>query len=378
MDVITHFDEIFLKGKNQLMFIRCLADNLDELFPKAAIQRVEGGFVILNLEDDDLERLSKIPGIAKLAPCQVIGNSMDEIKKCLSGMEFDKSVREFRITASRSYKKYPINSDNINRELGGLLIDKYGWKVNLTRPELNIYIDISKDKAVVYINPQEGASGLPIGSAGKVMCLVSGGIDSPVAAYQMMRRGAEVVFVHFQNQTQVTDEVSLKIIDLTKTLAQYQSSIKLFIAPFAECQRQVVMKIPADYRMIITRRLMFRIAEKLSKKENCQALITGDSLGQVASQTLENLTAIYDSVDMLKLAPLIGMNKSEIMKLARKLGTLDISNRPYEDCCSLFVAKHPQTKSKLQDVLELEKQLDLSTLDNLEIISYNISMIKQD
>lgn len=354
-----------------MMFIRRLANNLGELFPEAAIHRTEGGFVIANLADENLERLSKIPGIAKLAPCQIVKNSMEEIKKCLEKMEFPKSIRQFRITASRSYKQYPINSDDINRELGGVVIDKYGpdatvgtgWKVNLKNPELNICVDVSKTNAVIYFNPQEGAGGLPTGSSGKVMCLLSGGIDSPVAAYQMMKRGAEIVLIHFQNQTRVTDEVSLKITDLAKTLAQYQPSIKLFIAPFAEDQRQVVMKIPADYRMIITRRLMFRIAEKIAKKENCQALITGDSLGQVASQTLENLTAVYDATNILKFAPLIGMNKSEIMKLARKIGTLEISERPYEDCCSLFVAKHPQTKSKLKDVQELENKLDLSGLD---------------
>lgn len=389
IDVIAHFDEIFLKGKNQPIFIRRLANNLHELFPKTAVQRTEGGFIISNFKKEELGRLAKVPGIAKFAVCKVINNSMEDLKKAVETMKVEKAVKKFRVTASRAYKQYPLTSAEINRELGSLLVEKHGWKVDLKNPDFNLYVDIGKNKAVIYSNPQDGAGGLATGSSGKVLCLLSGGIDSPVAAYQMMKRGAEVMLVHFQNQTQVTAEVSEKIIDLANVLSGYQPVVKLFIVPFADYQKQIVMKIPADYRMIASRRLMFQMAEKIAAKEKCQALVTGDSLGQVASQTLENLSAIYEAVGMLKIAPLIGMNKVEIMRLARKIGTLDISNRPYEDCCSLFVAKHPQTKAKIKDVLAMEKALDLPALtlptqgrdpdfyvgvDKSKTISYNISM----
>jgi thiamine biosynthesis protein ThiI len=209
--------------------------------------------------------------------------------------------------------------------------------------------------------------------SGKVLCLLSGGIDSPVAAYQMMRRGAEIELIHFQNQTQVTQEVSQKIFDLATVLAQYQGDIRLHIVPFAKWQREIVINSPSDYRMLITRRLMLKIAANFSKKTKNLALVTGDSLGQVASQTLENIAAVYEVSDMLKLSPLIGANKSEIIRLARQIGTLEISNRPYEDCCSLFVSKHPQTRARLKKILALENNLNLSDLDKTEINSFYIN-----
>jgi thiamine biosynthesis protein ThiI len=238
-----------------------------------------------------------------------------------------------------------------------------------------LHVAIGRTKAIIYGAMSEGIGGLPVGTAGRVLCLLSGGIDSPVAAYRMMVRGAEIELVHFQNQTQVTEEVSEKIIDLAKVLARYQAKIKLNIVPFADLQKQIIMKIPADCRMILSRRLMYRLAERMAKEDKCLALVSGDSLGQVASQTLENLTAVYEATPMLKLSPLISTNKSEIVKLARQIGTLDISERPYEDCCSLFVAKHPKTKAALSEVVKLEKTLDLSSIDKILPISYYISIL---
>ena len=248
-----------------------------------------------------------------------------------------------------------------------------GWKVSLNNPDLNIHIAIGKNEACVYGNTADGAGGLPTGSSGKVLVLLSGGIDSPVAAYKMMCRGAEVGLIHFQNQTKVTDEVSEKIFDLAKTLSNYQPKIKLFIVPFADLQRQVIMKAPAKYRMLVTRRIFNKIAANIARQNGYLALATGDSLGQVASQTLENMAVVYAAEDLLKLTPLIGANKKDIISIARRIGTMDISSRPYEDCCSLFVAKHPATKARLADVLACENAMDLSTLDKIPVNSYYIS-----
>ena len=374
MQIIAHFDEIFLKGNNQNFFIKQLITNLQNLFVGVKVKRIESGIWIENFNDADLERLALIPGIANFAPAVKVDSNLTDIAKAVTNTEWGSDVKTFRIKCERTDKKFPLGSIEIEKEIGSLVNIEFGYKVQLKNPELSIHINIGQEGTIIFGNKIEGIGGLPIGTAGKIMCLLSGGIDSPVAAYKIMVRGAEIEFIHFQNQTQVTEEVSQKIMDLTKVLAQYHGPIKLHIVPFAFWQKQIVMNIPADYRMLITRRLMFKIATNLAKKQDCGALVTGDSLGQVASQTLENLNAVYEASPMLKLAPLIAENKSTIIRLARRLGTLEISDRPYEDCCSLFVAKHPQTKAQLDSVLKLEQNLDLTTLDDTEIISYHIEM----
>jgi thiamine biosynthesis protein ThiI len=374
MNVIAHLDEIFLKGNNQAMFVRHIIGNLEALFSGVRVSRSESTSLwIENLRDEDLERLTKVPGLSKLAPAILCCCGVDEIKTSIDKTNLS-GFKKFRISATRSNKEYPLSSIEIERQLGAYVNETKKIAVDLSDYDLKIHIDIGRDSARVYTNMRDGAGGLPTGSLGKVLCLLSGGIDSPVAAYEMMKRGAEIELIHFQNQTQVTEEVSQKIFDLTKGLAGYQPKIKLNIVPFAEIQRQIIMKVPADHRMIVTRRLMMKISENYADANGILALATGDSLGQVASQTLENLNCVYAATDILKLTPLIGRNKLEIMQLARKIGTLSISERPYEDCCSLFVAKHPQTRAKLEDVEKMEKTMDLSALDKTGIISYYISI----
>ncbi len=377
MEIIAHLDEIFLKGNNQRVFIRRLSDNLQKLFKGAAVRRAEsGGLLVSGMGEGDLSRLVNVPGIANFAPVILCKNGIEDIKDSIDKLSFPSSIKTFRISAVRSDKSYPKSSKQIEIELGDLVRKIRGWGVNLSEPDADIRVEVGRGEARVYNNVIAGAGGLPTGSSGKVLCLISGGIDSPVAAYQMMKRGAEVLLAHFQNETKVTEEVSQKIIDLARVLAGYQPGVKLFIVPFAGLQKQVVMKVPAKHRMLITRRLMFKISERLARQENCLALATGDCLGQVASQTLENLDAVYEATDMLKLAPLMGSNKSEIVKTARHIGTLEISERPYEDCCSLFVARHPETRARLKDILEIEKAAGLSTtpFDRKKVISYHISI----
>lgn len=374
MNIIAHFDEIFLKGDNQKFFIECLKKNIRNLFTDTKVTRIESGIWIENLKESEIARLALVPGVANFAIAFTSELDIEKISEVVTNHNWGNNITTFRIKAERSDKRYPLNSLQIEKQLGAEVNKKFGYKVKLKNPDLVINIDIASERAIIYGNQIAGAGGLPVGTAGKVMCLLSGGIDSPVAAYKMMCRGAEVELVHFQNQTQVTEEVSQKIMDLAQVLSRYHGKINLHIVPFAQWQKQIVINVPADFRMLTTRRIMFKIAQNIAKKQNCQVLVTGDSLGQVASQTLENLTAVYQSVEMLKLCPLIGSNKTEIVSLARKLETLEISNRPYEDCCSLFVAKHPQTKAKLEDVLTLEKRLDLSAIDKTDFITYHIGM----
>jgi len=373
MNLVAHFDEIFLKGNNQKDFIDCLKKNLCDLFVGVKVKRIESGLWIENFQQSEIARLALVPGVANFAIAITSELDIEKISETIIQYQWGENISSFRIKAERSDKRYPLDSMQIEKHLGAAVNKKFGYKVKLENPELIIHINIGSEQAIIFGNQYFGVGGLPIGSSGKIMCLLSGGIDSPVAAYKMMVRGAEVELVHFQNQTQVTQEVSQKIMDLAAVLACYHGKINLHIVPFAQWQKDIVINIPSDYRMLLTRRIMFKIADHIAAKQKCLALVTGDSLGQVASQTLENLTAVYQAVHTLKLSPLIGENKLTITDLARRLGTLEISNRPYEDCCSLFVAKHPQTKARLNDVLNLEKGLDLSNIDKTEYITYQIN-----
>jgi tRNA uracil 4-sulfurtransferase len=374
MNVIVHFDEIFLKGKNQGMFVKKLAENIRRLFKGVTVRRIEGGLILDKFASVDLERLGLVPGIARYAEAVVCPRAYAKIEQTALALKPPDNVISFRIMAARSDKSYELNSEELCKRLGAEVVKATGLKVDLKNPDFVLHVDTTRTQAVIYGNLSYGTGGLPTGTSGKVLCLLSGGIDSPVAAYEMMKRGALVTLVHYQNQTQVTDEVSEKIIDLARILARYQPDVKLIIVPFAGYQKQIIMKIPADSRMILSRRLMFKLSEILAKQERILALVTGDSLGQVASQTLENLHAVYSSTRLLKLSPLIGMNKTDIVKIARKLGTMDVSTRPYEDCCSLFVAKHPKTKASLSAIEKLEQSIDFTGLDKIAPISYHISM----
>lgn len=372
MDVIIHFDEIFLKGKNQKLFINKLAENIRRLFSGVNVNRIEGGFIVKNISTDKIKQLSLIPGVATLAEVVKCSSALSAIKKNLENIVIPNEVKTFRITASRSDKSYPLNSDEINRQLGAVICKKYNLKVGLKKPDFIIRVDISSSGAYIYHQMIKGIGGLPVGTAGRILCLISGGFDSPVAAYEIMKRGGEVGLIHFQNETMVKDDVREKILDLAKILNQYQPKIDLYIIPFGDIQKELIMKIPSDFRMIISRRIMYKIAEKIALKNKYYALASGDSLGQVASQTLENISVVYQSAQLLKLSPLITRNKSEIMDIATTIGTYEISKRPYHDCCSFISSKHPKTKSHISEILRLESYLNQDLLDKIKPISYHI------
>lgn len=369
--IIVHYDEINLKGDNQGYFIRLLIENIKKTI--AGDGRVKKGAkkIIIEILNKDtevevyLEKLRLVPGIANLSPAIVCESNIEQI--CDSALSVARvcQPKTFKIETTRADKSFALNSMQISSEVGGYVLDAFGEnkiKVDVHRPELAIRIELEKDKTLVLGKKYEGVGGLPVGTAGKMLCLLSGGIDSPVAAFLMMKRGASVDFIHFHNQTINKKGVEEKIKDLVRRLSSVQGKGTLFIVPFAELQKEVIAKIPSDVRMIVYRRLMFRIAEQIAKKRKARALITGDSLSQVASQTIDNLEVIYSATSMLKFSPLIGFNKKEIIEIARKIGTYDISIRPYGDCCSLMIAMHPETKAKIDDILNAEMKLEVEKL----------------
>ncbi|MDX8392892.1 MAG: tRNA uracil 4-sulfurtransferase ThiI, partial [Mariprofundaceae bacterium] len=266
----------------------------------------------------------------------------------------------FRVTVKRSNKQFPLKSPEIAYEIGGHLKNKLHLEVNLNQAKIDVRIEIARDAAYIYTRKLAGIGGLPVGSSGKGVVLFSGGIDSPVAAFTMMKRGMSAILVHCYNSTINRDFAKIK--HLAQQLSRYQGHVKLFLVDLEEFQRHAIAQVPAEYRMIIYKRQMIREAAKVAHDMHAQALVTGDSLGQVASQTLANIHAIYDASSLPLLSPLIGSDKEEIIALARRIGTFDISIEEYCDICSFLIAKHPETHARRSRVAQLESLLPINTL----------------
>jgi len=359
--VIVHYSEIGTKGQNRGYFEKKLVDNIKYTLKGLGLKSTkrERGRIILELdknynEKKITERLKYIPGIANFSFSVQSPLELSKIKKSLDKLLHKK--RTFKIHTTRSNKNFSYNSMKLNELLGEYVLKKTKMKVKLNNPQSTYYVEIT-DSAFLYTKKTEGVGGLPVGTAGKVVCLLSGGIDSPAAAYKMMTRGCEIIFIHFHNYTSRIEE---KIEKIVTVLNNYQLRSKVYMIPFLPIQEDIIENVPPSYRMIIYRRVMMNIAEKIMVKENAKAIVTGDSLSQVASQTLENLSVIHSATAYPVLAPLLGESKNSIIRLAKEIGTYDLSIVPYRDCCAYMIAKHPQIKSKLNDVEELEKSLDES------------------
>jgi tRNA uracil 4-sulfurtransferase len=367
---IVHYHEISLKRGNRPLFLRYLQQNLlratSDLGPIRLVQLP--GRIMLDLADHPHpnavgDRLARVFGVANVAVAERTGVSLDAMKRAVESALAGQTFGSFRITARRAFKTFPLTSVEINRALGAHVLALHpGSRVDLQRPDLNVHVEVLPSEAFVYRDRPSGAGGLPVGSSGTVAALLSGGIDSPVAAWRMMRRGCRVLFVHFHSVPYLPDLSRPKARELVDRLTQWQYFSRLLLVPFGEIQRAVVLSVPAHARVIVYRRLMARIAERLANHHGAAALVTGDSLGQVASQTLHNLARSDESVELPILRPLIGMDKLEITAQARQLGTFETSIEPDADCCTLFVPKHPGTRVTREEVAAVEQKLDLSAL----------------
>jgi thiamine biosynthesis protein ThiI len=362
---VVHYAEIGLKRGNRDFFEMALVKNIRRRITEK-VRRTHGRLLISLSPESDIELIAsalfKTFGIAnfafalrtKLDITEMIGASLELARVSDAG--------SFRIATRRSNKKFPLTSTDVNQKAGAAVVSELGKRVNLSEPELTINIEITSSAAYVYADLRRGPGGLPVGVSGNVLALVSGGIDSPVAAIQAMKRGCKCVIVHFHNYTFYKDFVRNKIIGLAKKLTDFNYSTRLIIVPFVDVQREIVQKVSADYRMIAYRRAMFRICEKIADREDAKAFVTGDSIGQVASQTLENLGAIHQVANRPVVAPLIAYDKSEILNLAREFGTYEISTLPYNDCCSAFVARHPATHAKQEVIEDMEEEIEFGPL----------------
>lgn len=367
--VVVHYQELALKGRNRPWFIgslvraiRTVLADLDVAGVGALMGRIEIRLGDGAPWDEVRERLSGLPGIANFARATHVPADPQAIGDAIVAQLGDRPAQPFRIAARRADKRFPLPSPEIERIVGRRVKEATGWPVNLSAPGLVIRVEVVSEGAFFYVDRHHGPGGLPIGTSGKVACLLSGGIDSPVAAWRMIRRGCRASFVHFHSHPMLSHTSQDKARQLVARLTRHQLRSRLFLVPFAPVQQQVVTTVPPPLRVVIYRRLMIRIAERLARRAGAQALVTGDVIGQVASQTLENLAVVGRAATLPLLRPLLGFDKEEITREARQLGTYDISIVPDEDCCTLFTPRFPATRATAAGVEAAESRLDLAAL----------------
>ena len=370
--ILVRYTEIHLKGLNRPFFEKKLIANMKSSLKgiPCKIYHEQGRIYVHSVPDDSfdeaIDRLRRVFGIHSLSPAYVVDKDWDNVvNTCYELMEkeIERSGKtSFKVFARRSDKHYFMNSDAINREMGGLMLERFPClHVDIHNPEIKLCIEI-RDSAYVYCEEIPCANGMPIGSAGKATLLISGGIDSPVAGYMMAKRGLILSAVHFYSYPYTSERARDKVVELAGLLSKYAGPIRLFLVPFTDIQMKIYDECPEKETTVIMRRLMMKIAERIAVSEESRALITGEAFGQVASQTLESLCVTNDAVSMPVFRPLIGFDKDEIMELARKIGTYETSILPYEDCCTVFVPKHPVTKPDLETLRASEAAVDFSEL----------------
>lgn len=366
---LIKYGEIAIKGNNRYLFENALLSNIKKSIKKMGdfhIQKEQGRILIEPENDVDseevIEQLKKVFGIVGI--CVGIKNekiNMDSIKetalfymKAICGKEH----YTFKVETRRSDKSFPLNSMEISRDIGAFLLEQMGEQlsVDVHTPQIRLNIEL-RNSIYVYSKVIPGPGGMPLGTNGKAMLLLSGGIDSPVAGWMIAKRGVEISGIYFESPPYTSERAKQKVVDLATKLAQYTGKFKLFSVPFTEIQMEIYQKCPHQQLTIIMRRMMMKISERIANKENAQGLITGESIGQVASQTIQSLGVTNAAVELPVFRPLIGFDKEEIVRISKKIDTYETSILPYEDCCTIFVPKHPETKPKLHYIIKSEESL---------------------
>jgi len=379
---IIHYGELALKGENRRFFEKKLVKNIEsklKVLGDIKVQKKYGKFILdfgrfgevsegfLGDEDLFFEKidavLSSTPGISYFAKAEKVGLDMEVIQDGICKM-IPENISTFKIETKRTNKSFPLKSLEVNQKLGGFVLESFGWKVKLKNPELTIYVNIAEKEAYVYLQKIRGMWGLPLGSSWRVLLLLSGGIDSPVASYLMMKRWCEVVLFHAYVKSLDPEKVKEKVVALANRLAFFQWKISLYLLPYEEIQREIVQWVDEKYRMLLFKRSIVRLANRLAKLKKAKAVVLGDSLGQVASQTLENIQCVYGASDLPVLSPLIGQDKQEIVDLSKKIWTYEISILPYDDCCSLITGEHPWTKGRVEVLERLEEEIMIGVVED--------------
>jgi tRNA uracil 4-sulfurtransferase len=380
--ILIRYGELSTKGRNRNKFVDKLKKSINRVirnFPTATIEADrERMYIILGEEkvEDIVKGLKNIFGIQSFSPAVKVEKNVELMKELALSLvqKIFQPGMSFKVSAKRIDKSFELGTDQMNREFGAhLLINIPGMKVSVKQPDINLRIEVRNEAAYLYCENILGAGGYPVGSNGKAMLMLSGGIDSPVAGYLSLKRGVEIEGVHFYSPPFTSERAKQKVIDLTEKLATISGTIALHIVPFTEIQQMIQDQVPSNYTMTTTRRLMLRITDEIRRRQNGLAIITGESLGQVASQTLESMYTINQVTNTPILRPLVMMDKTEIIELAQQIDTYDISIRPYEDCCTIFVPSSPKTKPKLDKVEHFESFVDFEpfiqkAVDKIELL----------
>ncbi len=369
MTIIVHYSELALKGHNRSWFMRRLVRNLHVALAGLGVQRIRslmGRIEIVvgtaAVHEEIGRRLGRVFGIANFSVAHPLPLDVGAMAAAIiEGLPQD-DVSGFRVRVRRADKSFPLRSPELEAELGARIVAARGWAVDLRRPALSVGVEIVPGEAFYHLGKEKGPGGLPTGTSGRVVALLSGGIDSPVAAWRLMRRGCQVTFVHFHSVPFLSRASQDKARRLCQTLTGFQLRSALYLVPFGELQRQITVSVPGDLRVVIYRRFMLRIAERIARERRARALVTGEVVGQVASQTLDNMAVIDCATDLPVFRPLIGMDKEEIILQAQRIATFDISTLPDEDCCTLFTPRHPETHARRYLIDEVERALPIGEL----------------
>ena len=368
--VVVHYGELALKGRNRPWFIKTLVRFIQAALAGLSVIKVGAlvGRIVVSFEDEDdwpeiARRLARLPGIGNFSLARHVEPDLDAIASAVvAGLAGRPPVPSFRVMARRADKRFPIPSPHMERHIGRLVQERTGWPVDLSDPAFVIRVEVLTDDAFFSFGRELGTGGLPIGTGGTVMALLSGGIDSPVAAWRLIRRGCRTHFVHFHSYPILSHTSQDKARALVRILTRSQLRSRLHLVAFGGIQQQIVVTVPPPLRVIVYRRMMLRIAEELARRSGARALVTGDSVGQVASQTIENLAVIGGVATLPVLRPLVGMDKEEITADARRLGSYETSIIPDEDCCTLFTPRFPATRASFDAVRRAEQALDVTGL----------------
>jgi len=373
--VVVHYKELALKGKNRPWFIQLLVRNLRGALAGLPVRKVRSvmGRIEIELAIDRTtdqgelwsavrERVRRVFGIANFSYANRGPHDFAALAAAILDDLGNREAESFRVSATRADKRLPFTSPEIEREVGGLIKEAKNWRVNLDRPALTIHLEMMPEGAFYFFGKEPGAGGMPTGTGGRVACLLSGGIDSPVAAYRMMRRGCAVQLIHFHSYPILSRASQEKVREIAAVLTRYQLRSRLAMVAFGGIQQQVVLAVAPPLRVVIYRRLMLRIAEQIARKWHAGALVTGEVIGQVASQTLENMTVIAGAAGLEILRPLVGMDKDEISAEAERIGTFRISIIEDQDCCTLFTPRHPATRARREHVLAAEQALPIDEM----------------
>lgn len=365
--ILIKYGELTTKKGNRKTFVKSLENRIEHVLKDYSVT-IRTFYDRMYIEVDNqyleecVEELQKVFGIFRIVICHKVNTNMDDICKCTNLLLKEKDFQTFKVETKRSYKEFPLSSMEISRNIGAHILKNFSCKVDVHHPDLILHIELHKDYTYLYFGEIKGIGGYPVGIQGKGLLMLSGGIDSPVAGYLALKRGIDLECLYFESPPHTSIEAKNKVLELARILNEYSGNIKVHIVPFTKLQEEIYKNVDDYYVITIMRRMMYRIAEEVCKRRKLKVIVNGESVGQVASQTLSSMVVINSVTNLPVIRPVACMDKLEIIELSKKIGTYETSILPYEDCCTIFLPKHPVINPSLKNCLEYESRFDYQTL----------------